>query len=482
VKDIKEKTIRGGAARLIGQALKSLLRLGTIIVLARLLDPSDFGIVAMVTVVTGVFEIFATGGLSAAAVQKPEISNAEISTLFWFNIAIGVLLGLLCIAAAPVLSTFYSEPETALVMIAIAPTFVINATAVQHMALLQRHLRYTTLAAIEVESEIVTGIVAIVMALAGFGYWAVVASVITGPLVLTIGAWVTSGWLPGLPRNVRDVYPMLRFGGTVTLNGLVVYVAYNLDKVLLGRYFGPAVLGIYGRAYELINLPTRILNTSIGAVAFSSLARLQREPARLKTYFLKGYSLVVSITLPATIACAVFADDIILVTLGPNWTAAAPVFRLLAPTILVFSIINPLGWLLQSIGMQERSLKIALVLSPLVICSYLVGLPYGPSGVALAFSTMMVLWLVPHICWALHGTNISVWEFFSAAGRVLAAGTVAAIAAAIMQQVAAPLPSPLLRLAIGGTTMLSIYVLVLLFIMKQREFYFDLLREFRRVS
>ena len=482
MKDIKEKTIRGGAARLIGQALKSLLRLGTIIVLARLLDPSDFGIVAMVTVVTGVFEVFATGGLSAAAVQKPEISDAEISTLFWFNIAIGVLLGLLCIAAAPVLSSFYSEPETALVMIAIAPTFVINATAVQHMALLQRHLRYTTLAAIEVGSEIVTGIVAIFMALAGFGYWAVVASVITGPLVLTIGAWVTSGWLPGLPRNVRDVYPMLRFGGTVTLNGLVVYVAYNLDKVLLGRYFGPAVLGIYGRAYELINLPTRILNTSIGAVAFSSLARLQREPARLKTYFLKGYSLVVSITLPATIACAVFAHDIILVTLGPNWTAAAPIFRLLAPTILVFSIINPLGWLLQSIGMQERSLKIALVLSPLVICSYLVGLPYGPSGVALAFSTMMVSWLVPHICWALHGTNISVWEFFSAAGRVLAAGTVAAIAAAIMQQVAVPLPSPLLRLAIGGTTMLSIYVLVLLFIMKQREFYFGLLREFRRVS
>jgi PST family polysaccharide transporter len=482
VKNIKEKTIRGGAARFIGQALRSLLRLATIVVLARLLDPSDFGIVAMVTVVTGVFEIFATGGLSVASVQKPEISNAELSTLFWFNIAIGALLSLLCIAAAPVLSTFYSEPQTAVVMIAIAPTFVINATAVQHMALLQRHLRYVTLAAIEVGSEIVTGVVAIVMALAGFGYWAVVASVITGPLVLTIGAWMASGWLPGLPRNVRDVYPMLRFGGTVTLNGLVVYVAYNLDKVLVGRLFGPAALGIYSRAYELINLPTRIINTSIGAVAFSSLARLQCEPARLKTYFLKGYALVVSITLPATIACAVFADDIILVTLGQNWTAAATIFRLLAPTILVFSIINPLGWLLLSIGMQERSLKIALVLSPLVICSYVIGLPYGPSGVAFAFSTVMVLWLVPHICWALHGTNISVWEFFSAAGRVLAAGTVAAIASAMMQHVVAPLPSPLFRLLIGGTTMLSVYLLFLLFIMKQREFYFGLLRDFSRVA
>jgi PST family polysaccharide transporter len=226
----------------------------------------------------------------------------------------------------------------------------------------------------------------------------------------------------------------------------------------------------------------RIINTSIGVVAFSSLARLQGEPARLKRYFLKGYSLVVSITLPATIACAVFADDIILVTLGPNWTAAAIIFRLLTPTILVFSIINPTGWLLQSIGMQDRSLKIALVLSPLVICSYLIGLPYGPSGVALAFSTMMVLWLVPHMYWTVQGTNISVRELFAAAGRPLFAGIVAAVGAGVVQHFAAQFPSPLLRLALGGTAMLSIYVLVLLFVMKQREFYFGLLREFKRAS
>lgn len=482
MKDLKEKTIRGGAARLVGQAVKSLVRLGMIVVLARILDPSDFGLVAMVTVVTGVFEIFATGGLSAATVQRPDISEAQLSTLFWFNIAIGVLLGLLCLASAPVVSSFYGEPKTALVMVAIAPAFVINATGVQHLALLQRHLRYVTLAGIEVGSEALTAVVAISMALAGYGYWAVVASVITAPLVITIGAWVTSGWLPGAPRQVRDVYPMLKFGGTITLNGLIVYIAYNLDKVLVGRYYGPAALGIYGRAYELINLPTRILNTAIGVVAFSSLARLQGEPARLKSYFLKGYSLVVSITLPTTIACALFADDIILVALGPKWTEAATIFRLLAPTILVFSIINPTGWLLQSIGMQERSLKIALVLSPLVICSYFVGLPYGPSGVALAFSTTMVLWLVPHIYWTLHGTNISVGEFLSAAGRALLAGTVAAFAAAIVQYYAAPIPSPLLRLALGGSVMLAVYTLALLFVMKQSVFYFGLLRELRRAS
>ena len=123
--------------------------------------------------------------------SEAEISDAQISTLFWFNIAIGALLALLCLAAAPVLSAFYHEPKTALVIVAIAPAFVINATGVQHLALLQRHLRYVTLAAIEVGSEIVTAVVAIAMALAGFGYWAVVASVITGPLVITIGAWAS---------------------------------------------------------------------------------------------------------------------------------------------------------------------------------------------------------------------------------------------------------------------------------------------------
>ena len=116
---------------------------------------------------------------------------------------------------------------------------------------------------------------------------------------------------------------MLRFGGTITLNGLIVYVAYNLEKLLLGRYFGPDALGLYGRAYELINLPTRILNSAVGSVAFSALSRLQTDEERIRKYFLAGYSLVVSLTLPTTIVCAVFADDIILVVLGPKWQASA---------------------------------------------------------------------------------------------------------------------------------------------------------------
>jgi PST family polysaccharide transporter len=155
---------------------------------------------------------------------------------------------------------------------------------------------------------------------------------------------------------------------------------------------------------------------------------------------------------------------------------------LLAPTILVFSIINPMVWLIQSIGLQQRSLNIALVLAPVMICSYLVGLPYGPSGVALAFSATMVLLLLPLVYWSLHGTVISVRELLSTAGQALLAGAVAGVAAAIMQYFTAPIPSAVLRLALGGTVMLAVYVFTLLFVMKQSVYYFDLLRGLRHAS
>ena len=451
---LKQRTIRGGAAKLVGQAAGMLLRLGSLIVLARLLDPSDFGLVAMVTVVTGVFDIFVTGGLSAATVQKVEVTHEQVSTLFWINIALGVLLAALCLVAAPLLAAFYRETRTGYVIAALAPAFIFNSLGVQHVALLQRQLRYVTLSAIEVGSQVASAAIGIALALAGFGYWALVASVMAVPLCVTSGAWAATGWIPGPPRWTRDVASMLRFGGTLTLNGLVVYAAYNIEKVLLGRYFGADVLGSYGRAYQLVQLPTQALNAALGGVAFAALARLQREPARFRGYFLKSYSLVVSVTLPATIFCAAFAEDIILVVLGPKWQDAAAIFRLLAPTILVFGIINPLAWLLQSMGLQERSLKIAFVIAPLVCISYLIGIPYGPTGVALAYSVVMSLWLIPHVLWCTYGTPIAAGDILSAAGRPLISGAIAVLVALIVQHFAAPIPFPLVRVMFSGAAML----------------------------
>ena len=202
------------------------------------------------------------------------------------------------------------------------------------------------------------------------------------------------------------------------------------------------------------------LNSAIGGVAFSALSRLQDDPIRLKSYFLKGYSLVISMTVPITIFCALFADDIVLVVLGPKWADAAAIFRLLTPTILVFGIINPTGWLLQSIGLQGRSLRIALVIAPLVIAACLIGLPYGPNGIAFAFSAAMTLWLVPHVVWCLHNTMISPWDFFlsnmASIFRKYRGCSLRLCSAILFSQ----LLSPFWRLSLGGGVMVGLYLLM----------------------
>ena len=391
MKDLKEKTIRGGLVRLIAQGANFFLRLGSLVVLARLLGPKDFGLVGMVTAFTGVLTLFRDFGLSAAAIQRTNVTDEQISTLFWINIFVGVLLGLLAIAGAPAIAAFYHEPRLLGVTAVLALGFLFNAAGVQHSVLLQRQMRFTALAIVNTVGLLVGTAVAILGAKAGYGYWALVAMTVTVPLISTVGFWLATAWVPGMPRRRAGIRSMMRFGSTVTLNGLVAYVASNFEKVLLGRFWGVDVLGLYGRAYQLINIPTDNLNSAAGEVAFSALSRLQDDPCRLKSYFLKGYSVILALTLPITLACALFADDMIRVLLGPKWAAAAPIFRLLAPTILVFAIINPLFWLLSSLGLVGRSLKMGLVIAPLMIASYVIALPYGPQGVAFAYSAVMML-------------------------------------------------------------------------------------------
>ncbi|MBR0960133.1 lipopolysaccharide biosynthesis protein [Bradyrhizobium japonicum] len=475
--NLKGMIIRGGVVRLGGQAANFALRLSVMAALARLLDPQDFGLVAMTTAVTGILQLFTTAGLSSATVQQDTVTNEQMSTLFWVNLGLGMVLALLCAATAPALVKFYHEPRLFWLTVVAGLGFFLSAVAVQHSALLQRQLRYTTLTVIEVLSQVASFAAGVAMAVGGLGYWAILGMTLISTVVYTVCVWVATGWIPGPPRRTAGVRGMLSFGGIVTLNSLVVYVAYNFEKLLLGRYWGADALGIYERGYRLVNLPTAELNAAIGGVAFSGLSRIQNDLPRLKSYFLKGYTVVLSLTLPITVFCAVFVDDIVEVVLGPKWRDTEIIFRLLTPTILVFGIINPLAWLLYSAGLQVRSLKIALVIAPLVIASYLIGLPYGPTGVAFAYSAAMVLWLIPHIFWCLHGTLISPRDLLFAAGRPLIAGVAAAAVALVVQLYLGGLESHFLRLLLGGGIIAAIYLWILLFLMGQKTVYFDLFKE-----
>lgn len=482
MKDLKRITLRGGLARICALCTSLLVRAVSLLVLSRILRPSDFGLVGMVMALTGVLVLFRDFGLSAAAIQRANVTEDQLSTLFWVNIVIGALLGLAGVAVAPGIADFYGRPELFHVTLFLALAFFINSAGVQHSATLQRQMRFTALSVIDVSSLALGNAIAIVAAEAGYGYWALVAMAVATPLAATTGYWFVSGWVPRLPSRRTGVLPMMHFGSILTLNGLVTYVGYNAEKVMLGRAWGADAIGIYSRAQQLLFLPIDSLNTAIGEVAFSALSRLQDDPVRLKKYFLKGFSLVLGLTLPVAIMCALFADDVVYVLLGPRWKDAVEIVRLLAPTVAIRAIIHPTAWLLFSMGMVGRSLKIALVFTPIMVAGCFLGLPYGAIGIAIAYSTVMTIWSVPYIFWSVHGTAISAREIFLTVFRLLTPGVLAGGLAYALRLSCGDGLAPVVRLILENMTLFLAYFGMLWFDVAQRSLYIDLFRGLRPAS
>jgi PST family polysaccharide transporter len=449
--------------------------MGSMMVLARLLSPRDFGLVAMATAITGFLIFFQDFGLSTAAVQSPSISRAQTSMLFWINLSIGVFLALLCILTAPLLAAFYHEPRVKALTVVIAAGFFFNGLGAQHRAMLSRKMRIALLAATDLTATALSVALGIALAALGFGYWSLAAMAVTPPVVVCLTVWFFGRWLPSLPVRGTGIMHMIRYGSLLMADNIVMYIGYNMDKVLLGRFAGATALGFYGRAYQLINIPTQNLCTAVGAAAFPALSRLQHQPERLRSYFLKCYTLFLSLNIPITVACGLFGEDIIRVFLGAKWVDAVPLFRLLAPTMLAVALINPPGLLLAAIGRVKESLWIGLFIAPTVILGYAIGLPYGPVGVASGFSAAMLLLAVPVILWAIHYTPVSPADVWQAIRPPLYSVLVAASLALLVAIPASLLPFALLRLILICGVLFTVYLSMLIFVMGQKELYLKVL-------
>ena len=396
------------------RALAFGFQMTSTIVLARLLSPEDFGLQGMVLAVTGFLGLFREAGLSVPSIQSDTLTREQASTLFWVNVAVGVALTGMTSAIAPMLVGVFREPRVLPIALVSSVAFLFHGLGVQHRALLRRSMRFGTMARIDILALAGSASLGIVMGIFGWGYWALVAMAVGNPLASCVGAWIAMRWLPGKPRIGPGVVSMLHMGGTLTLNSIVVYLAYNAEKFLLGRVWGAEALGLYGRAYQLANVPVQELTFSLGAVAFPVLARIQSETERLSRGFVTGYSVVISLTIPVTMICAVFAEEIVSVLLGPRWTATADLLRLLVPAALAVALINPFGWLLQATGRVGRSLGMALLIAPVVILGVALGLWYGPAGVAVGYSVAMSILVVPLIGWAKHNTGVRTADYWRA--------------------------------------------------------------------
>lgn len=477
---LKGESVRGGLVTVVSEGLRFVLQTGSMMVIARLLTPDDFGVQGMVLALTGFVMLFRDAGLTMATVQRDEITHEEVSTLFWINAVIGIVLAAVVAASAPMLVRFYHEPRLFWVTIFSALAFAISGLGMQHGALLQRSMRYVTMARIGVYSLLGSVVVAVLMAAYGFGYWSLVAMALVGSIIGAAGAFIAVPWVPGWPKRGQGVRSMLHFGGTITFNNLIVYLAYNtVPNMLLGRAFGTEALGIFGRAYQLVNLPMQQLNNAIYRVAFPALSRIQNDNARVRRSFLAGYSVLLSFNVPITIFTALFAEPVIEIMLGQQWLHATPVLQLLTPAILGFALVNPLGWFMMATGLAGRSLRIAYLVAPVVILGVYLGLPYKLNGVALGFSLAVLALVVPIVVWALHGTGITLRDYWNTVKHSMLSGVVAGAVGWAVERACGATLSAIPEMLVGGCVVFGVYAFVLLFIMGQKSLYLDLVKQVR---
>jgi len=389
------------------QGAQFLIQSIATVVLARLLTPADFGLVAMVATVTGLGQAFGDFGLSEATIQRKEISHDQVSTLFWINVAIGLGLMLVTATLAPVLARFYRDPRLVDITLLLSLTFLIGGLRVQPDAILKRQMRFSSLAIRDVGSYALAVPVAITMAWRGASYWALIALPLTLNLTQMVVSWLMVNWRPGLPRRDAQVGSMVAFGGNVAASYFSITVSRSADNVLIGWYSGAVPLGLYSRAYNLLMLPVRQLSAPASSVAIPAFSRIQGDPERFARYYLRTVNLIMWISAPIFGFLFVAAQPVIVLLLGKQWREAAPVFQILAISALGQLLIESIVWLLVSRGQSGQLLRLLLIISPIIVGSYAIGLPFGIKGVALSGSLVLLSILPWMLKFSFRGTNLT---------------------------------------------------------------------------
>ena len=391
--------MRSGAVTLFSQGIKFLISVATTMVLARLLSPSDYGLMGMVVILTGFVGLFRDLGLSTATIQRPDINHRQVTTLFWLNATLGLATALLTCLAAPAIAWFYREPRLVAIAATLSTTFVLGGFTMQHQALLRRQMRFPALAVIDIVSLLAGMATGIGLAAAGARHWALVFAQIAIALTTLLAVWIACKWRPGWPQRNVGAMPMVLFGANITGANIVNYFARNLDNALIGRYWGAVPLGLYSKAYQLLLLPLDQINTPVTSVAVPVLSRMADEPEAYRRAYRRMLQLLTLVTVPGMAFMIAAADWIVFVVLGSQWTGVSPIFMCLAASAPALVVCDTTGWLFVTQGRTNDMLKWTSIGVPLTVAGIVAGLPWGPIGVAISYSTTTLLVVAPLLFW-----------------------------------------------------------------------------------
>lgn len=418
--DLKKASVLGGLFT-IGARLCSVgIQISSTVILARLLEPEAFGLIAMVLVITQFAGLFKDMGLSSAAIQTKTLNEQQQSNLFWVNAGLGLFLTVLVSSLAPAVAWFYDSPELMAVTVVMSFKFFISSLGSQHDARLLREMRYVVRTIAEVSGALAGLAVSVLLALRGLSLWALVWGNLTLVSVHSV-ILLCWGWFPlKSPRARSGSKPLLKFGANVTGFEFVNYFHRNLDNLLIGRVWGADALGFYSRAYTLLMLPITSIRVPLQAVAFPALSRLQNEPDAYRVYFQRVLFILGLFTIPLASFAWLAAEPLIIFVLGANWSEVVPIFAILAVASIIQPVTGLRGVVLLSLGLGRKFLHWGILNAVLTSLAFLIGIRWGATGVARAYTIAIYLILQPSLHYVFHKTPLRPSDFWIGIWRPLA--------------------------------------------------------------
>lgn len=373
----------------LGRVAQQVAQFGLTVILARLLSPEDFGILAMAAVFTGFATTLSDAGFSTALIQKQNIREDHINTVFWVNVASNIFLTALMFLLAPWLAAFYKTPILMPIFRVVGLNFLIGSLGSVHGALLQKEMQFKSIAGISTASVTLSGTLGVILAWMGAGVWSLVVQGIAASLVLTLLRWRFSKWRPRLSFSLEALRELFGFASHLYAFNLINYWSRNGDNLLIGKYFGASVLGAYSRAYMLMLLPITQISSVAAGVVFPAFSTLQKEKERVRRIYLRAVGVLALVTFPAMVGLAVVAKPFVMTVYGSKWAEVAPLLQILAVVGLMQVIGNSLGWLFSSQGRTDVLLAWGAAYSVMVIAGFIIGTIMG-SVVAVAISYVIV--------------------------------------------------------------------------------------------
>ncbi|WP_436714997.1 MOP flippase family protein [Roseiconus lacunae] len=367
-------------------------------VMARLLAPEYFGLLGMAVVITGFVSIFRNLGFSQAIVQRKEVSERLLSTLFWVNLGMCLLIAMIVLAISPLAAWIYDDARVTPIVAALSLSFVFAGFTMIPGALLTRQMDFKRLAIREIGGIVVSGVTAISLAYLGWGVWALVISSLANSAAQMVLINIAKPFRPQMVYDSQGLSECLRFGLNLTGFGVFNYFSRNADNLIIGVFLGPIALGYYSLAYKLMLMPRDSVTGVVTRVLFPKFSRLQDDDETLTNLYLRACGAIAFITFPMMAGLAVLAEPFVRTVLGEKWLPAIPLIWLLAPVGAIQSIGSTSGQIFLAKGRSGWMFRLGILNGSVRILSFLLGIPWGVVGVASSY-TIISFVLIPSNFW-----------------------------------------------------------------------------------